>query len=108
MSDDLQKRLGDWHRRRFPDAEMVNVALKLCEEAGEVARAVNGTIGKNSATGGGSVPDEAADTVIAAMVLVERWCPGVDLLRRVERKLGVLNDPNSGHPSALAIDRCNS
>jgi len=98
---DLQRRIGDWHRARFPEAEIENVALKLSEEAGEVARAVNGQVGKNSATGGGSVPDEAADVVIAAMVLVERWCPGVDVLQAVENKLTTLTDPESGHPSSV-------
>jgi hypothetical protein len=96
----LQAALVTWHVARFPDAEMVHVALKTCEEAGEVARAVNGVIGKNMATGGGDVPGEAADVLITLFVLLGRWFPEVDLLDEVRRKLAILVDPSSGHRAA--------
>lgn len=80
---------------------MEHVALKTCEEAGEVAKAVNGQVGKNAATGGGDVAGEAADVLITLLVLLGRWFPDVDLLVEVRAKLTILSDPTSGHPSAL-------
>jgi NTP pyrophosphatase (non-canonical NTP hydrolase) len=82
---------------------MFHVALKATEEMGEVAQAVNGVLSdRDAATSrGGTVAEEAADVVIALLALVDRWCPGADLLAEVERKLVVLTDPTSGHRSAL-------
>lgn len=97
---DLQARLCDWHRERFPDADPFHIFAKLAEETGEVGKAMNGLLGETSATGGGDVLEEAADVVISVMVLVGR-CYGGDVLEAVERKLAVLNDPNSGHRAAL-------
>jgi hypothetical protein len=62
----LQRRVTAWHEVRFPLAQVTNVALKLAEECGEVASAVNAAVGVNSATGKGDVPSELADVVIAA------------------------------------------
>ncbi len=99
--DELQRRAGAWHRSRFPEAEQHHVALKAIEELGEVAEAVNAIAGVNSATANGalSVPAEAADVVIALMVLLDRWHTA-DLLVEVATKLLVLEDPGSGHRSA--------
>lgn len=88
-----------WHKARFPNARMEHVALKLCEEAGEVARAVNGEAGMNSATSGGDVGAEAADVAIVLLVLLGRWFPDRVLTDEVERKLLILLDPNGGHPA---------
>ena len=96
----LQQRVVAWHEARFPEAEAVHVALKMAEECGEVASALNALVGKNSATGKGLVPEEAADVVITALVLLGRWFPGADLFAEVERKLAVLTDPESTHPAA--------
>lgn len=95
----LQARATDWHVRRFPQAGQEHVALKAAEEIGEVASAVIGTLGRNTATGAGDVPGEAADVVIALMVLLGRWYSPADLLEEVERKLSILTDPNSNHRS---------
>jgi NTP pyrophosphatase (non-canonical NTP hydrolase) len=103
----LQERIGAWHRSRFPTAQMEHVHIKASEELGEVAEAVNARAGHNWPTGkpASSIEEEAADVVIALMVLVDRWCPGVDLLAEVERKVCVLEDPASGHrSSALAAE----
>lgn len=96
----LQEAAGRWHRARFPDAEIVNVALKLCEEAGEVGRAVNGLIGVNSATGGGDLLEEQADVLIALFAMVDRWPVG-DVEDAAWAKLARLNDPNGGHRASL-------
>lgn len=93
-------RIVEWHEARFPAAQMEHVALKVCEEAGEVAKAINGVAGADSATGIGDVGGEAADVMIALSVLLGRWFPEIDLDVEVEQKLAVLTDPNSGHPAA--------
>lgn len=98
--DDLQWRVANWHRQRFPDAEMEHVALKASEEVGELSSAILGIIGKKSATGAGDPLGEAADVVICLMVLLDRWIGG-ELLDAVEDKLAILNDPESGHRSSL-------
>lgn len=97
----LQKRAGSWHRKRFPNARLELVALKLFEEGGEVASAVLADIGQNSATGDGDVIVEAADVIICLMVLLDRWFDSSDVLAEVDRKLDILNDPTSRHRSAL-------
>lgn len=97
---ELQWRAGTWHRDRFPYAQSEHVALKAAEEVGEVARAVNGEVGFNSATGGGSVIEEAADVVIALMVLVDRWTDD-DLMAAVDAKLTLLERPGAHRASAL-------
>ncbi|MDQ2729780.1 MAG: hypothetical protein M3Y91_18405, partial [Actinomycetota bacterium] len=74
----LQQRAAAWHRQVAPRSSAVLVALKGCEEVGEVARAFHGR---------GSVADEAADVVLAMMVLVGRWYPDRDLLAVAEEKL---------------------
>lgn len=101
MMVDLQARVGAWHASRFPDVQMFHVALKAAEEVGEVAEAVNDVL-LGFAQREGRIAEEAADVVIVLMALLERWVPGGDLLAEVERKLAVLNDPTSGHRSAVA------
>lgn len=104
MSDlrDLQARLVAWHEARFPDAQPEHVVLKTCEEVGEVAKALNGILGANSATGGGDVPAESADTVISLLVLLGRWWPEVDLLAEIEDKVTMLETPGAHTASARA------
>lgn len=93
----LQSQVGSWHRWRFPEAQREHVGLKLCEEAGEVARAINADVGHNSATGHGNVPEEAADVLISLLVLLDRWYPETDLLAEATKKLSILLDSTSGH-----------
>jgi hypothetical protein len=75
--------------------------LKVASEVGELADAVLADQGTNSATGDGDVLGEAADVVIATMVLLGRWRPGDDLMAAVRDKLNLLCDPSSGHRAAL-------
>ncbi len=89
----LQDRLCAWHNERFPDAQMEHVALKVCEEAGEVARAVLGVAGSKSATGYGNVGDEVADVFITGLVLLGRWFPDVDVCAHTNAKLIILETP---------------
>lgn len=98
----LQERVGLWHRQRFPEAEMEHVALKTAEEAGEVAKAVNGVVRKNASRSAEihHVAEEAADVVITLMALLDRYTQ-YDLLTCVREKLSILRDPSSGHPASL-------
>lgn len=105
-AQELQQQVVAWHERRFPEARMELVGLKLAEEAGEVGKAINGLIGQNSATGGGDVAGESADVLITLMVLLGRWFPDADLFEEVQRKLLILTDPNSGHPAAYLEEMC--
>lgn len=96
----LQQEIADWHEARFPEAQMEHVALKVCEEAGEVAKAINGVVGSNSATGGGDVAGECADVLISMLALLGRWFPDVDLVHEAWQKVGILTNPDSGHRAA--------
>jgi phosphoribosyl-ATP pyrophosphohydrolase len=98
--EDAQDWAVEWHKSRFPLAEIVHVALKLCEEAGEVGSAVNALVGVNSATGKGDVVKECADVVIAVMVIMGRWFPEVSLLDEIEAKLRELATPGA-HPASV-------
>jgi NTP pyrophosphatase (non-canonical NTP hydrolase) len=100
--EQLQRAVGRWHRERFPDALMEHVALKTAEEAGEVAKAVNGVVAVNASTPATTeqIAQEAADVVITLMVLLDRWTDH-DLLTHVSDKLAILQDPSSGHPASL-------
>lgn len=93
-----------WHKARFPTAEPWMVALKASEEVGELASAVLGQFGRESATGDGDVVAEAADVAIALIVLLGRWY-GADLLAAVEEKMKVLTAPHGGHRAALLEQR---
>lgn len=97
----LQHRIGEWHRERFPSAQLYHVLIQAMDEMGEVAEAANFDLSEGKWGREGSVPDEAADVVIAMAVLVDRWYPGEDLLQSVKRKLAILTDPDSRHRSAL-------
>lgn len=89
--DHLQARLVSWHEERFPQADPVKVALKLNEEAGEVASAVLGLVGSDSATGKGDVAEECGDVLIAILVLLGRWFPHVDVVSEAFAKLDLLS-----------------
>lgn len=96
----IQLRAQAWHEERFPHANASNVALKLCEEAGEVASAINGTFGALSATGKGDVGDEVADVFIAGLVLLGRWFPDCNITTRIIMKLNKLEEVGA-HPASL-------
>ncbi len=105
---DLQAAVTLWQAQRFPLARMEHVALKACEEVGELASAILGHCAINSATGSGDVATgsgdvaaEAADVVICLYALLGRWFPDVNLEDEIRAKLDVLTDPASGHRSAL-------
>lgn len=97
----LQKRAGKWHAGRFPDAQASLVLLKALTELGEVADAYLDQEGSMSATGerGDGISGEAADVVIALMVLTDRWTEE-NLLEAVERKLSLLETPGAHKASS--------
>lgn len=86
-----------WHRRRFPAAGAVHVALKAVSELGEVVDAIL----PSDLGGKGDVGEEAADVLITLLVLLGRFYPAVDLLGEVRAKLAILGNAESGHPAAL-------
>lgn len=98
----LQEAIAAYHVQRFPDARMEHVALKLTEEAGETASAVNGHISGGD-YGKGDIVGEAADAVFVALALVGRWFPDRDLLAEVEARLVRNMDPNGGHRSCVRL-----
>ncbi len=98
----LQQRVAEWHARRFPEATMLHVTIKMAEEAGEVASAVLAADDDDGrSTGRGIAWEEAADVAVCLMALLGRWFPDRDLMAEVERKMAVLTDPLSGHRAAL-------
>lgn len=97
----LQDAVAVYHVRRFPDARLEHVALKLAEEAGETCSAVNGFVSGGD-FGKGDVMGEAADAVFVALALVGRWFPERDLLAEVEARLARNLDPNGGHRSCVS------
>jgi NTP pyrophosphatase (non-canonical NTP hydrolase) len=99
--ENLQVRLVAWHSSRFPEAGPEHVALKLCEEAGEVGRNVNSYAEVNDAHGYeiGSVQAECADTLIAMLVLLGRWFPDGSLLEWLEQKVEILETPGAHRAS---------
>lgn len=71
---ELQKLARAWHDGYWRDDPNAAVALKLCEEAGEVARAVNGV--EFTKAGSAHLPnlmDEIGDVGMVLMVLSSRY-----------------------------------
>jgi hypothetical protein len=98
----LQVAVADWHKRRFPQAKTGHVMLKVMAECGEVADALSGEEDpRTTSTGDGDVLAEAADTVLALLVLIGRFYPGADLLGAVWAKLAILSDPDGVHRSLI-------
>ena len=105
VASSLQERAVSWHATRFPASQRRAVMLKAIAELGEVADAVLSEDSDDPAhrnTGDG-VTGEAADVVIALLVLTGRW-PGGDLMTAVARKLTILETPGA-HRSSLLPDR---
>ncbi len=96
----LQAAIAAYHVQRFPQAQVEHVALKLAEEAGEVASAVNGHVSGGD-FGKGDVVGEAVHAAFSLLALVGRWFPARDLLAEVETELARYLDPNGGHRSCL-------
>ncbi len=84
----LQSEIGAWHRLAFPDAHPEHIALKLCEEAGEVARCVNALVGM-ARPNGTPLIEELAQVVLVALALADR-CGGLDLMEAVRAELEAL------------------
>lgn len=101
--ESLQSRAVTWHKQRFPEADISHVGLKLCEETGEVASAINALVGTNSATGKGNVLDESADVLISLLVILGRWRLDSfeSLVDATERKLEILLTPGA-HPASIS------
>jgi NTP pyrophosphatase (non-canonical NTP hydrolase) len=95
----LQARAVEWHERRFPFASPIGVGLKTAEEVGEVASAILGDFGGESATGKGNAPAEAADVVISLLATLGRWYPDADLEDEIDAKLDDLLTPGKHRAS---------
>lgn len=76
---DLQAEVAEWHRREFPKAKPEWLALIVCEEAGEVARAVlKMAQGIRTETDWqAELEKESADVLVALCALADRF--GFDL-----------------------------
>src|ERR1700730_2741880 len=97
----LQDAIAAYHRLRFPDCTVEQITLKLAEEAGEGASAVNGMVSDGD-YGKGDPVGEAADSVFVHLALVGRFFPDRDLMAEVEARLARNMDPNGGHRSCLS------
>ncbi len=73
--DDMQAEVAAWHRREFPKAKQEWLALIVCEEAGEVARAVlklaQGI--RQETDWRAEVEKESADVLVALCALADRF-----------------------------------
>lgn len=96
---DLQAAIAAYHRRRFPLAKPEHVALKLAEEAGELASAVNGMVSQDD-YGKGDVVAEAVDVAIVLLSLVGRVVPRPGPDCRNRSKAGLVPRPSRG-PSVM-------
>lgn len=71
--NDLQAEVASWHRREHPDARLERIGLKLAEESGEVAQALDRLLSAVGTDGSWErVAEEIGDVVIVLMVLCER------------------------------------
>lgn len=107
MISELQQLATKWHTQRFPDAIIYEVTTKTAEELGECAAEVlidfSSHMNLKEKPVDTNAPAEAADVVLALMVLLGRWYPGYDLIEEVAKKLDKLTDPNSGHRAAIKV-----
>jgi L-alanine-DL-glutamate epimerase-like enolase superfamily enzyme len=93
-------RVPAWHEKRFPGASSVQMALKMCTEAGEVADAVLAdTSQEGYDTGKGDFGSEAADVIICLLALRGRYYPTVDLMAEIHHKLTMLETPGAHRAS---------
>lgn len=81
----MGQRVWQWRMNRGLDASPGWIAAKLLEEAGETARAVIGS--HEGRKDRGDILQEAAQTVIVLMALVESILPGSDLYAAVDREM---------------------
>ena len=103
----MQAEVSTWHRREFPEVSLSDITLKLCEEAGEVARCV-GSISAGARVDRGEVDwpaileDEAADVLVALLALADRY--GFDLSHAWERRfLGTVRHRRYASVEALPL-----
>lgn len=99
---EIQQKVVDWHEQRFSDPKPWFMTMKIQEELGELASAVNALYGTKSATGSGDVAGEAADVLITLLALLGVAFPEIDLESEVDAKLAILNDKNSTHRASLS------
>jgi NTP pyrophosphatase (non-canonical NTP hydrolase) len=71
---DIQKAVVEWHDREWntPRKSTVDIALKLCEEAGEVAGAVTKLRECRVGASTANIRDEIGDVLIVLEVLTAR------------------------------------
>ena len=89
--NELQRRVGQWHQRNFPDATEPQRALIICEEAGELAHVVlkqSQGIRPESATDE-MLADAMGDIIIATLAFAAHrgWDIGVILHTTAETVL---------------------
>lgn len=80
----LQNTIATWHRSTFPGAPTAAVGLKMAEEAGELAKAVN-RLEHTDAGDRMNLMEELGDVAITLMVIAERY--GYDLEALIELRI---------------------
>lgn len=95
--DGLTRRVVEWHGRSFPGSPNAAIGLKLAEEAGECAKAVNllehGPAAWRTAYLD-NLQDEIGDVVIVLVVLAHRY--GLDLEEIVRSRSFVVTNRTPG------------
>ena len=85
----LQSDMGEWAAAHLTTDDPMLAALKVCEEAGELAGAIVKACDGSNRPSTGSVDDELADVVLAACTCASFL--DVDLAAAVSAKLAELN-----------------
>ena len=76
---DLQHAIGAWHRQHFPHAQPTRLVLKLCEEAGELAKAHNRRLAVFTPTWDDCISPAEADGVGDVGIVLIALCDRADV-----------------------------
>lgn len=81
----LQHVVTAWHNKNLPDAPSAALGLKLCEEAGELAKAIN-RMEHTKHPDPVNLRDEIGDVAIVLLALCSRY--GLNFEENLERRVG--------------------
>ena len=100
----LQREIGEWGKRQFPDATAFSILEHLWEEYKELRAEVYVHELPGVEDRGARLGEEAADMVILLFHLAHRF-GGFDLMAEVRRKFDVNTKRTWGEPDAQGVIR---